>query len=379
MRVTYFIVSLGILLSCFTSKAQNILPETSQISLLTASPGEELYTTFGHSAIRIKDTLNNKDFVYNYGVFNFRTPNFYPKFIQGKLMYRLGFNSLDSFLSVYIRENRAVTERVMNLTENQKVDIIDFLSINYMPENREYLYDFFYDNCATRIRDVIESESGSTFEYNNQLKRNVTFRQLLDEYLETMPWADFGIDLILGLKADEQATFRHQMFLPDYLESNLAKGLVDGKPLFSESTTLLPYQFKPDRKVGLFTPVVTMSLIFILIALFTFFIKNKTLQNIFDWLFFLVLGIMGWVFIFMWLGTNHQACYQNLNMLWANPLYLIVIPLAIIKKHRWIWWFTFILTGILLVTFPFFPQQYHIAFIPIFLIILVRCFYRIKM
>jgi len=169
------------------------------------------------------------------------------------------------------------------------------------------------------------------------------------------------------------------MFLPGYLESNLAEGVVNGKPLFEESTVLLPYQFQPNTSVGFFTPFVTVSILLILIALFTFFIKHNVLQNIFDGLFFFVLGIMGCVFLFMWFGTDHQSCHQNLNMLWANPFYLMLIPMAFIKKWKWIWWFVLIITGILLLSFPVFPQQYHLAFIPLFLMLLIRCFYRIKM
>jgi len=378
LKVTYFIILLGFLWAEISLNAQELSPASSQISLLTASPGEELYTTFGHSAIRIKDTLSGDNVVYNYGIFDFRTPNFYQKFILGKLKYRLGRQKLDSFLGVYTRENREVSERVMNLNESQKADLINFLAENYLPENREYLYDFFYDNCASRIRDAVENELGDAFNYANKPKRNITFRQQLDEYLQTMPWADFGIDLILGLKADQKASFKHQMFLPDYLESNLTEGVVNGKPLFEEPTILLPYQFEPNVSVGFFTPFVTMLLLFILTALFTFFIKNKTPQNIFDWLFFFVLGMMGCVFLFMWFGTDHQACHQNLNVLWANPFYLVLIPIAFIKKRKWIWWFIFIITLILLCSFPVFPQQYHLAFIPLFLMVLVRSFYRIR-
>jgi len=372
------ILFICILWGGFVTKAQNFYPEACRISLLTASPGDELYTTFGHSAIRIVDTLRTYDFVFNYGMFDFRTPNFYPKFIKGNLKYWLGRQKLNDFLWVYTRENRKVTERVMNLNDQQKSDIIDFLVYNIHPDNRVYLYDFFYDNCATRIRDLVKNELGDTFKYAHILNREVTFRQLLDEYLITMPWADFGIDLILGLKADQQASFSNQMFLPDYLESNLSKGMVNDQPLFQEETTLLPFQFKPNRKVGYITPLIAMSLLLILIALLTIFIKSKALQHTFDWLVFFILGMMGLVFAFMWLGTAHQACYQNLNMLWANPLYLFLIPMALIKNYKWIWWVVLILIVILLFTFPVFPQQYHLAFIPIFLMIGVRCWYRIK-
>ncbi len=377
LKIKYPILLLILFWSNVNLLSQNLSPASSTISLLTASPGEELYTTFGHSAIRIQDTLSGSDIVYNYGIFNFRTPNFYQKFIRGKLMYQLGRQQLNSFLDVYTRENRKVTERVMNLTDSQKAAVINFLAQNYLPENREYLYDFFYDNCASRIRDVVEIELGAGFEYSDTSNRKVTFRQLLDEYLITMPWADFGIDLILGLKADKRASFRHQMFLPDYLESNLNKGKVNYKPLFSESTTLLPYQFQPNTSVGFFTPLVVMILLLLGTALFTFLVQNKILQNTFDVFLFLVLGMMGCVFLFMWFGTDHQACHQNVNMLWANPLYLFLAPFALIKNWRWFWWSILRISGALLLLFPIFPQQYHLAFIPIFLLIGLRCWYRV--
>jgi len=282
-----------------------------QISLLTSSPGDELYTTFGHSAVRIKDTLAGYDLVYNYGIFDFRTPNFYQKFIQGKLLYRLGKQRINSFLEVYTRENRLVSERVMNLNEAQKVKVVNFLNENYKPENRKYLYDFFYDNCATRIRDLVETEFEASFNYTNETEKDVTFRQLLDEYLVKMPWADFGIDLILGVKADAKANFRNQMFLPDYLESNLAEGALVGKPLFQESKVLLPYQFELNNTTSFVSPLLVFSLLFFCFFLFTFFIKNNTVQKIIDWILFIILGVAGCVFLFMWLGTDHQACYQN--------------------------------------------------------------------
>ena len=362
-------------------EAQNFSTE-SKISLLTASPGDELYTTFGHSAIRIQDPVSKQDLVYNYGIFDFRTPNFYIKFIRGKLPYKLGLQRMNNFLKVYTRENRRVSEREFNLEEDEKMVFINFLKENYKPENREYPYDFFYDNCATRIRDIAENELGSKFSYQNLPDRKVTFRQLLDEFLVDMPWADFGIDLILGLRADERADHRNQQFLPEYLESNLALGVVkrgdESKPFLGESTEVLPFQFIREKKNHLFNPLFVMSIFGLLVLALTYFKRHSKKGNLFDYFFFILLGIMGCFFLFMWLGTDHQACHRNLNMLWANPMYLFIVPFAISKNWKCFWIFVIACTTLLLITFPFNPQQYHLAFIPIFIVIIMRGFYQLN-
>jgi len=345
---------------------------SSQISIVTASQGEKLYNIFGHSAIRVNDTINNYDLVYNYGIFDFSTPNFYTKFIRGKLLYKLGLQRFNSFVAGYERQGRQVTERIFNLNEAQKTQVLSFLDENYKPENRKYLYDFFYDNCASRIRDVFEQHLNGNLIYDTAAVKQITFRQQLDEYLPGKPWANFGIDLILGLPADKKADFRNQMFLPDYLEENLSKASLNGQPLLSKQYIVTPLTKSTKNINSLFSPLLVMCLVALLFFIATFFIKNNTLQNLLDVFLFGLLAIAGCVFLFMWLGTNHQACYKNLNMLWANPLYLLVIPYAKIKHVKLIWWVILVLNILLIISFPFFPQQYHIAFIPIFFMVVFR-------
>jgi len=345
---------------------------SSQISIVTASQGEKLYNIFGHSAIRVNDTINNYDLVYNYGIFDFSTPNFYTKFIRGKLLYKLGLQRFNSSVAGYERQGRQVTERIFNLNEAQKTQVLSFLDENYKPENRKYLYDFFYDNCASRIRDVFEQHLNGNLIYDTAAVKQITFRQQLDEYLPGKPWANFGIDLILGLPADKKADFRNQMFLPDYLEENLSKASLNGQPLLSKQYIVTPLTKSTKNINSLFSPLLVMCLVALFFFIATFFIKNNTLQNLLDVFLFGLLAIAGWVFLFMWLGTNHQACYKNLNMLWANPLYLLVIPYAKIKHVKLIWWVILVLNILLIISFPFFPQQYHIAFIPIFFMVVFR-------
>jgi len=366
----YCIVAFCVLL--FINSYAQKFDSSSQISVVTASPGEILYNSFGHSAIRVKDTVSGYDKVYNYGMFDFRTPNFYGKFIRGKLLYSLGLQRYSGFVAGYERQGRQVTERVFNLDETQKVKVLDFLSENYKPENRKYLYDFFYDNCASRIRDVFEQEAGAGLVYDTTGVKQVTFRQLLDEYLNIQPWSNFGIDLILGLPADKKADFRNQMFLPDYLEENLSKATLNGKPLLSAQKIVVPLT-KPIQNKQVFTPLLVMCLLSLFYLLTTFFTSNNTIQFLLDVLLFGTLTIAGCVFLFMWLGTDHVSCYKNLNMLWANPLYVLLIPYAKIKNSKIIWWGVLILMILLILAFPVFPQQYHIAFLPVFFMIVFRC------
>lgn len=364
------------ILSYIQSNAQQFHP-SSQISVVTASPGEILYNSFGHSAIRINDTINDYDLVYNYGIFNFKTPNFYGKFITGKLLYSLGLQRYNSFVADYKRQGRQVTERVFNLNESQKTKVLQFLAENYKPENRKYLYDFFYDNCASRIRDVFEQEAGVNLVYDTIGVKQITFRQLLDEYLYNQPWSDFGIDLILGLPADKNADFRNQMFLPDYLEENLSKATHNGKPLLSLQKVVTPLT-KPESKNHLFTPLIIMSLLALFYFASTFFIGSKMIQWLLDAFLFGILAIAGCILLFMWLGTDHRACYQNLNMLWANPLYVLLIPCAKVKGLKFVWWAVLILMIVLIFAFPVFPQQYNLAFIPIIFMVIFRCVKNLK-
>lgn len=150
-----FLLILPVLLNAQNArKSEIVLSDSARISLLTCSPGNELYSVFGHSAIRVKDLPNKVDIVFNYGVFDFSDPNFYPNFVRGRMNYILAGNYYEDFYSSYVEENRSISEQVLNFSKEEKQHLLDSLFINYMPEHRYYRYDFFYDNCATRIRNV---------------------------------------------------------------------------------------------------------------------------------------------------------------------------------------------------------------------------------
>jgi len=219
-------LSLLLLLSLtLIAKAEKIiLSPNAQISLLTLGPDQkDLFSAFGHSAIRVYDREIKFDSVYNYGVFDFDNPNFYTDFAKGYLNYKLAVNSYRRFHAYYVFNNRSVDEQVLNLNQKQKQKIFDFLEINKLPENRYYLYDYFFDNCATRVRDTIEDnlEGKLTYDYS-YIDTQYTVRDLIGICTEYQPWGDFGIDLGLGSKIDRLATFHEYMYLPFYIRDNFA-------------------------------------------------------------------------------------------------------------------------------------------------------------
>ena len=208
-----------LLLVVFSVKAQYPrLSTQAEISIITVGPGPNLYDSFGHGAIRIYDPYLSIDRAYNYGTFDSFQDGFYVKFAQGKLDYRLAVQNFKSFLGNYQAQNRWVTEQVLNLTMAEKQQVFEFLENNAIPENSYYLYDFFYDNCATKLRDVVSDVLGDNITFkNDHLTQTKTFRDLIQENTYNHPWWDFGIDIALGAVIDVDATPAQHMFLPDYI------------------------------------------------------------------------------------------------------------------------------------------------------------------
>ena len=196
------------------------LTENARISLLTCGPGTEIYSYFGHSAIWIVDDSSGIDKVYNYGMFDFDDPNFALKFARGKLLYKLAVTDINRFMAEYVHTNRTVREQLLNLDYQQKQRVYEFLETNYLPENRYYLYDFYFDNCATRIRDVFENilKDKLHLNYKSYLQGDKTYRQLIKPDLETELWLTLGIDIIMGMPTDRISASKDYTFLPDYME-----------------------------------------------------------------------------------------------------------------------------------------------------------------
>jgi len=360
------------------------LSENAQISVVVADPGSlELYEAFGHPAIRIKDPVINMDLAYNYGIFDFNQPHFYLNFARGFLNYKVEAWPYHAFEASYIYENRSLKEYVLNLSGSQKQDIFDFLDNNVKPENQHYFYDYFYDNCSTRIWEVFEKVLGKDLHFNeNYTATGHSFRTLVDSLTVNMPWGDFGIDLCLGLPMDKKLTPYEYMFLPEFLGRSIAHSSITIKgvehPFVKESKAV--FQSTPENiETGLFTPNFIFWSVFVLIALLTItgFLKNKKMV-ILDVAFFGITGLIGVFLVLLWAATDHNAAANNLNIIWANPIYLVGV-FYLLSKNKPLWLKKFFLViGIMLILFliswPVNPQGINVAVIPIALALALRSF-----
>ena len=361
------------------------LSDQASISLLTCVPGTELYSAFGHSAIRVRDPLNQLDRVYNYGTFDFDTPGFYLKFARGQLNYYLNAYEFRLFVREYQYYKRSFSEQVLNLTRDQAQDIYDFLEFNHLPENRFYQYDFFFDNCATRIGDVFfESLEGKAELAEKDEPGEKTFRNLLDEYLGEKPWADFGIDLALGAVIDRPATLWEKTFLPDYLAEVLNKAEIrttaGPEPLVKATRNLYETESPIKAAAWWMYPIVPFSLLALIVGFFTWNNwQNRPDRYTADGILFTLAGIAGIILLLLWVATDHDATKDNWNILWLFPLHIIPgILLLFNRKPRWlIYYFAIAAAECCLVLIggwiiPVLSQQFHLAIIPLLLILIIR-------
>ena len=366
--------------------AQPVLPAESdttrlRISLLTCTPGEELYSTFGHSAYRVIDSNGVTDLVYNYGTFNFGDEGFYLKFIRGKLLYYVSIEDFRDFANGYRFEKRGITEQVLNLTATEKITIRNFLNENLKPENKYYKYDFFFDNCTTRLRDILKKQHDSAFCSKPVMPAGSRFRQAIHEYLDKngKNWSKLGIDILLGQPCDAVMTPEQMQFLPDNLMKSLNSSTA-GKRLVLSETNLYPMT-DTEVKHPFFTPILLFSLLLVLIISIGF-IKNKFAYSFlqgFDGILFFLAGVLGIVLILMWTATDHSMCKNNFNLLWAWPTHFIM-AFFVNSKKRWVkkyFAFTAIVLAILLLAWFFLPQQMNNGLIPIVLLLIYRSITRI--
>ena len=341
---------------------------TLRISLLTCSPGEELYSTFGHTAVRVTDRSTGMDLVYNYGTFEF-SPDFYAKFIQGKLRYYLSVEPFQDFLYAYQWESRSVVEQVLQLDCENRMALYNALRNNAQEENKYYLYDFLFDNCTTRPKALMQQTINDSIHWKNILPAETpTFRNLIHTYLDTggQYWSKLGIDLLLGAKLDRKVTNHQAMFLPDYLLKGLDSATLNGQPFVTPPQPVLQMP-SPLNKGSLFRPGVVFGiLLLIIIALYV--IKKewakKTLRAI-DFTLFLLAGIVGLVLIYMWTGTDHVVTQNNYNLLWALPTHLVAAFMLGKNKKGLRLYFkaALLLHLLLLLLWAFLPQQLNSGFI----------------
>lgn len=325
--------------------AQNSpLSDSAKFSLITIGPGIDVYSTYGHSAIRLQDPVNRLDIAFNYGTFSFSTDYFILKFARGKLDYLLSVNYFKDLTESAQKEGRRVDEQPLNLTPEQTRRVATYLFKNNRPENRAYRYDFFFDNCATRLKDVLQSALGEEVAFDTTIQKGATsFRRMLLPYLEGSPWVALGIHLGLGSGADRKATRMQQTYLPDSLALAYAKAQVAGptgmQPLAGPTQKLVQgYDVLPTAfNLPLLLAVILAIGSSILNRLeVRNKLKSNKVQIVFDRVWFTLTGFVGLVILLLWFGTEHRVTPYNWNILWAFAPHGVVIWLtSYSKRRRW--------------------------------------------
>ncbi|WP_299532918.1 DUF4105 domain-containing protein [Ulvibacterium sp.] len=382
MRSRALLLALSFGLSFWGVSQEVQLSQLSRISILTCGPGSDLYTTFGHSAFRVNDPSIGIDVVYNYGTFDFNPPKFYFEFAQGKLLYSLSRQDMGRFLNVYKYENRWVKEQILNLTLPQRQELFRFLEVNNRPKNRTYKYDFFYDNCASKIWDILKEVYGEQLQLKeNYLKNLYTFRELIHQHLETNSWSAFGIDLALGSVIDKTASPKEHMFLPIYVMRQLEGSQLGKKPLAYATKTLL--QTLPIKKGNNFflTPLFWLLIVLAIVWIITYvdFKKNKRNRWL-DFTLFSITGLAGCLIFYLWFLTDHTATVGNFNILWAFPINLVLSVYLIrkTKAPKWLTGYLKVLMGLLVLMIIlglFKIQIFSPLLLPILLALGTRYFY----
>jgi len=348
------------------------------IYLLTCNPGTETYSIYGHSALRIVNESNQTDIVYNWGVFDFNTPNFAWKFAKGRLDYMLIAESMSDFLQTYFYEQRGVYSQRINLQPEEIRKLILLVNENLKPENVKYRYDFFYDDCSTRIRDLLEKAIGTNLLYPPDASTEAyTFREMTGKYQAPYPWLRFGIDLIMGLPGDKKTTFRDRMFLPIDLQNCMNETVINrnGKmiPLLQNPEVLLDFKLPHHTGKSLFAPENVFALILILLLIIIPQIKRRRVIDAIDIAIFFTLSVLAILMIFFNFFTDHQQMKINLNILWLNPFLIVCLGFMIARKPGIIWFrIVFFISAVFLVTHMLLPQDFNIAVLPLTLLLVLR-------
>jgi hypothetical protein len=369
--------------SCLQLTAQEKLSHKASVSVITCGPGNDLYSAYGHSAFRIYDPILNLDKIYNYGTFDFEAPNFYLNFAKGKLTYLLSTSSFSNFLRIYRYENRWVKAQKLNLNPDEVQGVFDFLENNARPENRSYQYDFFYDNCATKIEDVINIVLTDKVSFpNDHVTTKKSHRDLIADYTSDFKWGKFGIDLALGAVIDDEATKDDYKFLPDYIFEAFENATISSgnsiEPLVTSVTEILKEKKPHVAQFSIFSsPLIFFLIIALLISFITYKnFKNQKRTKWLDFLLYLSTGLIGVVVLLLWFATSHTATYSNYNFLWAfAPNLAVAFIMFKSTLPKWVQYYNKLLLVLLLIMVIFWVlkiQVFNVSMIPIILALIAR-------
>lgn len=358
------------------------LSDSATISLFTNTPSNDaVYALYGHTGIRVADPKNNIDCVFNYGIFSFDSSNFIFRFVRGETDYRLEAILTEYYLMDYQMRGVGITQQDISLTPEEKQKLWNALLTNLKPENKVYRYNFFYDNCATRPRDIIEANINGKISYTPTDKEQ-TYRDLVYECVKNEAWTRFGINLVIGADADKIITDRQKDFLPLYLQNayhgaTIKTDSID-RPLVSNEYILLA----PDLSISMTDvdntnwPLIVGCILLatsILVSVYSYKKHRYTLAKLFDTLLFLVAGLGGVIIFFLMFFSTHPCVNPNWNIVWLNPLQLVVAFLFFVKPlAKYIYYYhfiNFVALSAFLLAWCLIPQYLEVTFIPYILAI----------
>lgn len=372
-KLRFFFLPLFVLCTLSTFSQQDSC--RLRISLLTCGQGTELFSIWGHTGIRVTDSVRGTDYVFNYGTFDDTDPYFYLKFTRGIMVYSLSVETYKDFMAEYQFERRNVIEQTLDLSCAAKIKLYQSLQINATEQNRYYNYQFYADNCTSRARDMIRFHSGEDISFHSILPAKIpTYRQLIHLYLDSghQPWSKLGIDILLGNHLDKEVTNISSMFLPDYLMTGLDSALVQNHPLVTTKKTILYYPDESGKKSVAFTPFVVFTVLFALMMMIEYGKRKGRFLNTFHFILFFLTGLLGLLILVLWLTRVDTVCRDNWNIAWALPTNL-VFAFLIRKKSVWVQRYFLLVIAICIVLlggWVWLPQPLNPALLPIIALLL---------
>lgn len=387
-RMMSFLFILLFLFLCAPVKARTFTDDSLEVGLMTCEPGNEVYSLYGHTAIRVKNYSTNEDWVFNYGLFSFRQPYFVWRFVRGECDYQIGVVSFERFAEEYKERGSSVYQQTLNMTAQEKMRLWVFLMENLRPENRVYRYNFLYDNCTTRARDVIENAIIGKVVYNSTDTIR-TYRQILHEYTTDYAWTELGNDICLGADADVEITERQEMFAPFYLLRYAGTAVIQDSSGRSRPLVLSTKEVVKKIEVmhdGSNYPSPVFVATFLLVLVFLLTVLEYKYKKCFWWLdaiFMTLTGVIGLAVTFLFFFSVHPTVGSNWQIWVFNPLPLLVMPwvirCAIKRKKTYYHAFNTIVLIFFILFSTVIPQDFSAVVVPLALILLCRsCSYMIK-
>lgn len=376
-RLKYFIFCLfmGVAFSVQSQSTDSI-----RFSLLTCAPGTEIYSLFGHTAIRYENYTRRIDVAFNYGMFSFNTPNFIFRFVAGETDYQLGITPYSYFEAEYAMRGSSVYQQVLNLTQSEKERLLTILENNYLPENRIYRYNYFYDNCTTRARDKIEECIEGKVVYPDSLSGK-SYRSIVHEFAAGSPWNEFGIDLCLGAEADKEINKRQQMFSPFYMKYYASNAyIVDAggtrRPLILDETKIVDVEPEEVQPGFILSPLMCGAL-FLALCVVMAWGQWKTQRIWWGWdiVLYGLQGLAGCIIAFLFFFSVHPTVGSNWLLILFNPIPLLYLPFMVYKavkrKKDYYHVGNMVYLTLFITILPFCGQEFNLTVLPLALGLLV--------